>query len=155
MAIAAALAHSEGRRLAMIPVAGVLIYTTASLTAQVAIWTEACRLSRSVMQQVEPYRGRDDVALRIANMPFMFVEGPFVLKAYAFRFYGNDRRPPLPPINARAWTIQYSAQNRPIASAGIDVSSDYLDRPPDGLIELPVQLVLEPENRQPAVAGLR
>jgi hypothetical protein len=135
-------ADARRQAIAVVPLAGMMTYAAASLLYQVEVWREACSLSRGVLQQLEVYRGRGDVALAIENMPFMFVEGPYVLKAYAFRLYGDDHQPPLPPLKARAWTVRFGWNNRIIASPGIDPSADYFDRAPDGLEELVVQLDL-------------
>jgi hypothetical protein len=119
-----------------------LIYGGLSLSYQVDVWTRACQMSRDVLAQLEPYRGRRDVALSIENMPFMFVEGPYVLKAYAFRFYRDDRESPLPPVKALAFTVKFAWNSQTVATAGIDPSSDYLDRPPAGRTEQSIRLKL-------------
>jgi hypothetical protein len=140
IAVGAGLAMGESVA-RLIPVASVMAYATASLLYQVGVWSASCDLSRSVLLQLEPYRGRTDLALDIQNLPYMFVEGPYVLKAYAFRFYGDDRQQPLPPIKARARTVAFAEKHRPHeASAGIEGSSDYFDQPPAGLREESIQL---------------
>lgn len=141
-AIAVASGLAMGESLAkVIPIVSVMAYAGASLLYQVGVWSASCDLSRSVLAQLEPYRGRTDLALDIQNLPYMFVEGPYVLKAYAFRFYGDDREAPLPPIKARTWTVAFAAKHRPHeASAGIEAGSDYFDEPPAGLREETIQL---------------
>lgn len=119
-----------------------LIYGGLSLSYQVDIWTRACQMSRDVMAQLEPYRGRRDIALSIENMPFMFVEGPYVLKAYAFRYYQDDHALPLPPIKALGFTVKFAWNSQTVATTGIDPSSDYPDRPPAGLTEQSIRLKL-------------
>jgi hypothetical protein len=142
VAIAVATGLAMGESLAkVIPIVSVMTYAGASLLYQVGVWSASCDLSRSVLAQLEPYRGRTDLALDIQNLPYMFVEGPYVLKAYAFRFYGDDREAPLPPIKARTWTVAFAAKHRPHeASAGIEAGSDYFDQPPAGLREETIQL---------------
>jgi len=143
-AIALSSGLAMGESLArVIPIVSVMAYAGASLLYQVGVWSASCDLSRSVLAQLEPYRGRTDLALDIQNLPYMFVEGPYVLKAYAFRYYGDDREAPLPPIKARARTVSFAAKHRPHeASAGIEAGSDYFDEPPAGLREESIHLEL-------------
>jgi hypothetical protein len=128
--------------LTLVPLAAALVAMSASMLYQTNVWTASCQLARGVMEQLEPYRGRRDVALELQNVPFMYVEGPYVLKAYAFRFYGDDRRPPLPPVKAHGWTVKYAWNSQPLAASGIDPTSDYLDQPPAGMKEETVRLRL-------------
>lgn len=130
--------------LTLLPLAGVFVAIGASFLYQVNVWTASCQLARGVMAQLEPYRGRRDVALDLQNMPFMYAEGPYVLKAYAFRFYGDDRRPAMPPVKAHGWTVKYAWNSQTLAATGIDPTSDYLDQPPAGLTEQTLQFRLAP-----------
>ena len=140
IALASGLAMGESL-VRVIPIVSVMAYAGASLLYQVGVWSASCDLSRSVLAQLEPYRGRTDLALDIQNLPYMFVEGPYILKAYTFRFYGDDREAPLPPIKARARTVAFASKHRPHeASAGIEAGSDYFDQPPAGLREESIQL---------------
>lgn len=129
----------------VLPLAVVLLYVMTSMWYQVDVWTGASGMAQRMMAQLEPYRGRRDVALELENMPYMFVEGPFVVKAYAFKFYRDDGQQPLPPVKAHRWTIKYAWNSQPLDATGIDPTSDYLDRPPTGLTEQTVRFRLTPE----------
>jgi hypothetical protein len=64
----------------------------ASLRYQTEIWAEATRLARSCVEQFERWKDSNS-NLQITNLPFKFVEGPYILKAYAFgEYYGRSPR---------------------------------------------------------------
>jgi hypothetical protein len=124
----------------------VLAYTSTSLLYQLDLWQLACRLSQATFAELEPYRGRRDIALEIDNMPHISDEGPYVLKAYAFHFY-RDGQSPLPPIKANAARVRLAWNGQAVAPVGIDPSSDYLGLPPNGLPERSIRLTLSPVGR--------
>jgi hypothetical protein len=119
-------------------------YLGASLQYQIGLWQLACGLSRSTFAQIEPYRGRRDIALEIENMPHISAEGPYVLKAYAFRLYrtGDARTQPLPPILAHAALVKLAWNGQAVASLGVDQTSDFVDHAPAGLTPQRVRLRL-------------
>lgn len=71
-------------------VAIVFLYHTASVAYQARIWAQASLLSRAAIEQLRPYQGSGK-NVYIPNMPFWFVEGPYVLKDYAFTSYFGSR----------------------------------------------------------------
>ncbi len=121
-------------------------YLGASLQYQVGLWQLACGLSRSTFAEIEPYRGRRDIALEIENMPHISAEGPYVLKAYAFRLYrtGDARTQPLPPILAHAALVKLAWNGQAVAPLGVDQTSDFVDSTPAGLTPQAVHLRLTP-----------
>ena len=58
----------------------------ASVTGQSHLWREACRISRNCMEQFSAYRNRGR-SFFITNLPGGFLEGPYMLKPYAFSYF--------------------------------------------------------------------
>jgi hypothetical protein len=83
---------------------------TASVLHQAHIWRAASRLSRETIEWMRPHRTLDR-SLFIANFPAVFLEGPYVLKDYAFGYYFGPgfrprirvRRMTLRLVGDRAW----------------------------------------------------
>lgn len=80
----------------------VLLTAVASLNGQRAVWAEAFRLSRASVEAFRPFVGRVD-PIHIDNLPFWFVEGPYVIKSYAFAYYYYPA--PVPKASATALTL--------------------------------------------------
>ena len=80
----------------------VLLTAVASLNAQRAIWAEAFRLSRASVEAFRPFVGQVD-PIHIDNLPFWFLEGPFVIKSYAFAYYYYPAK--VPQASATALTL--------------------------------------------------
>jgi hypothetical protein len=77
-----------------------------TLAWQRDMWLAASRVSRAAILAFEPY-----VASRrsvyIPNLPLQFVQGPYILKDYAFQYYyGLDGRT-VPPVRARSLFLSY------------------------------------------------
>jgi hypothetical protein len=117
-------------------------YMGASVLYQVELWQLACRLSKTTFEQVERYRGRTGIALEIENMPHISAEGPYVLKAYAFRFYRDGESRPLPPINAHMALVKLAWNGQDVATLGVDPTSDYTAGVPAGLTPEHIRLTL-------------
>lgn len=95
-------ARSAAAWLALIVVP--IIYFAGSLHHQQRMWGVSAALARSAMQQFEPLVGSTRPVV-IANLPFWFAEGPFVLKGYAFQQYYAPR--PVPPVRAMASALAF------------------------------------------------
>lgn len=101
--LSAKLAGAKTRHaVAVAAVAVTLAHYVKSTQDQAAVWARACALSRDAITQFQPFVGRQG-SLHIANLPFSFLEGPYVLKSYAFRFYYAPR--PVPQVMATAETL--------------------------------------------------
>jgi len=130
-------------------------YMGASLLYQVELWQLACRLSQTTFEQVERYRGRTGIALEIENMPHVSTEGPYVLKAYAFRFYragesqprSHSQSQPLPPIMAHMALVKLAWNGQDVATLGVDPTSDYTADVPAGLTPEHIRLTLTQSTR--------
>jgi len=83
-------------------------YSLASLRFHADIWKASAGLSESVIRQFEPLVG-SAAPVYIENLPFWFIEGPYVLKDFAFAYYYEGR--PVPPVRAAHLTLRYG--NRP------------------------------------------
>jgi hypothetical protein len=82
----------------------VVLSQLGSVYFQSQIWSQTSALSRSAIEQIRPYAG-ESTKLYIPNLPFWYVEGPYVLKDYAFsNFFGADFRP---AVRARPMTLAY------------------------------------------------
>jgi len=64
----------------------ILVVQSASVQYQARIWRLASQLSHRTMLEMQAYRNFER-PLYIENMPAAFIEGPFVLKDYAFAVY--------------------------------------------------------------------
>lgn len=80
----------------------VLVTAVASLHAQRAVWAQACRLSRASVEAFRPFVGQVDPN-HIDNLPFWFIEGPYVIKSYAFAYYYHPQ--PVPLASATGLTL--------------------------------------------------
>src|SRR5262249_850987 len=57
------------------------------------MWTIAANVSRSVVDEMKGY-GKFERSLYVANLPAVLIEGPYVLKDYAFAdYFGRQFRP--------------------------------------------------------------
>jgi hypothetical protein len=81
-----------------------IVYFAGSVHHQQRMWSASSALARAAMQQFEPLVGTTRPVL-IANLPFWFEEGPFVLKGYAFAQYYAPR--PVPPVRAMASVLTF------------------------------------------------
>jgi hypothetical protein len=95
----------------------VLVSATASLEAQRGVWAQACRLSRDGIEAFRPFVGGGD-AVHIDNLPFWFVEGPYVLKSYAFGYYYFPA--PVPPVSATALSLTSIGGRATITTRGAE-----------------------------------
>jgi len=89
------------------------------------IWSEASLLAKESIIQVSEYI-KDSKKLYISNMPIRFVEGPYILKSNAFRFYYQD-----PKISVRSdgMILKYDKGNIVIAQRQKDTfSQDAADK---------------------------
>jgi hypothetical protein len=80
----------------------VFVTALASLNGQRAIWAQAFRLSRASVEAFRPFVGQVD-PIHIDNLPFWFLEGPYVIKSYAFAYYYHPA--PVPPATGTALTL--------------------------------------------------
>ena len=82
-----------GRRLVATCAMVLLVVQGASIAYQVKIWRDASTISRAAVQQMGAYR-HEQGPLLIANFPFWYAQGPYVLKDYAFKaYYGTSFEP--------------------------------------------------------------
>lgn len=78
---------------------GVIVVVIASqslsVVYQARLWISASRLSAQVLNEMKPY-GKFDRPLYVWNLPAVFVEGPYIVKDYAFPyFFGAKFKPSL------------------------------------------------------------
>jgi len=90
------LARIRGHELARKRIFGAAILfglagAAASTVYQANIWRYACGLSKRTVAYVLRSAHDTDKDLYIRNLPFLFIEGPFVLKSYAFPIYARHR----------------------------------------------------------------
>jgi hypothetical protein len=79
-------------------------YQAASVIHQARLWRAASVLSREAVQQMGRYRDvRRDIF--ILNMPSSFIEGPYVLKDYAFEAYFGASFKPV--VRARRMAVTF------------------------------------------------
>jgi hypothetical protein len=102
--VPAAGAGRAGRRAAFCAMVLLCGYSLASLRFHADIWKASARLSRSVIGQFEPLVG-SVTPVYIEDLPVWFIEGPYVLKDYAFSYYYQGR--PVPPVRAAHLTLRY------------------------------------------------
>lgn len=74
------------KRVAPYPAVLLLAAGITILIGQQRLWREAIRLSRSSVEQVRREMGTARF-LHVRNLPYTLLEGPYVLKSYAFRLY--------------------------------------------------------------------
>jgi hypothetical protein len=98
-------------------------YFLGGLVYQAAMWRGAASLSRSVMAQMERYRGSGRRALHIVNLPQVAVEGPWILKGYAFRQYRGGVG--MPPVRADLVLVRLTGGIQTVAPLGPDPFGDY------------------------------
>ncbi|MEO5822502.1 MAG: hypothetical protein ABIT71_18490 [Vicinamibacteraceae bacterium] len=80
----------------------VLVTALGSVNSQGTVWAEAFRLSRASVEAFRPFVGQVD-PIHIENLPFWFLEGPYVIKSYAFAYYYYPAS--VPPASATALTL--------------------------------------------------
>jgi hypothetical protein len=139
------IAAMPRRRSWLAPLALTLIagYHLGSLAYQAAMWGRAAALSRSVMAQMEQYRNAPVGRLHILNLPQVAVEGPWISKGYAFRFYRGGVG--MPPIRADLVLVRLSGGVATVAPLGADQFGDYPAG--DGGTETDVTLQFGPAPR--------
>jgi hypothetical protein len=98
-----------GRRFAAAVATLLFLYSLGGLRFHAEVWKASARLSQSVIRQFEPLV-ESTVPVYIENLPFWFIEGPYVLKEYAFSYYYGDR--PVPPVRAAQLTLRYGDGDR-------------------------------------------
>jgi hypothetical protein len=99
------LRPTASRVVALAVAAVLLVQSAASVRAQEEIWAASARLSRQAIEAFRPYVGRTD-PIHVANLPFWFEEGPYVLKSYAFGYYYHPAA--TPPVSATALSLMFS-----------------------------------------------
>jgi len=103
-------------------------YGLASLGYQAGLWRNATDLSRRSVEQFAPLADGAVPAVFIPNLPYRCVEGPYVLKAYAFEYRFAGRA--VPPVRAYGDLVTCATDPvRSIASL-FDPDSDYSREPP-------------------------
>jgi hypothetical protein len=117
-------------------------YFLGSLTYQAEMWRRAASLSRSVMTQMERYRGSGQQALHIVNLPQVAFEGPWILKSYAFHLYRGGVG--MPSVRADLVLVRLTGGITTLAPLGPDPFGDY--QAPDGRAETSVTLQLVPAS---------
>lgn len=115
----------ERSRLAPLVFAILLGSSYMSLAWQERLWSAASHLSRTAIERfatVVPARK----PIRIVDMPGRFDEGPYVLKAYAFRYFFGERL--TVPVRAEALVLGWRGDRPVVLSSALDPFSD----PPGG-----------------------
>jgi hypothetical protein len=120
-------------------------YHLGSLTYQAAMWGRAASLSRSVMAQMERYRGSGQQALYIDNLPQVSAEGPWILKGYAFRYYRGGVN--MPPVRADLVVVRLTGEIKTVLSLGPDTFGDY--QATDGRAETRITLTFGSASPSP------
>ncbi len=119
-------------------------YTLASVQFQTEIWRKATLLSRQAITQVHsPSRAVSSQPLYIENLPYQFVEGPYVLKDYAFTFY----RAAGSPVRGRGIVLTYRG-DRVIAVSSFALSVASADGPRPGERVVRLQLPIDVRVRE-------
>lgn len=123
------LARSAGAvSLGLLLVAGLVL-----LDRQRLAFREAAALSRRSIEALAPWAGKAD-RLYVPNLPSTFVEGPYVLKPYALRFYyGVDR----PTVRAEAVTLTLRGGVPRAVSSAPDPLSEHEAGPGETEVLLP------------------
>jgi hypothetical protein len=114
-----------------------------SLRYQAAIWRAATSLARESIAQMKPHASGHQ-KLFVTNLPGQFVEGPYVLKEYAFAYYFQN---PGLQVPARPMALEYTA--RGVRFAGWLKGSD---RSPDAA-ETKIDLRLDVPSVEPMPRG--
>lgn len=95
---------SHVRHAVIVVIAAVtFVYPLESLAYQSRIWRNGFAMARAAMEQVRPYAGSNQKVF-ITNLPFWFVEGPYILKDYAFTCYFGGTI----AVRARAMNVSYN-----------------------------------------------
>jgi hypothetical protein len=118
--------HRAAARSRWMAVAAAVIvcgYYAGSTVYQASLWRKAATISRLAMSQMETYRGRTDTAIHVTNLPAGSVEGPWILKAYAFRYYREGTG--MPPVRADTLLMRLSGTPAPTMALGADSFADY------------------------------
>jgi hypothetical protein len=85
--------NAAWRASGVIAMSVILVIQASSILYQAQIWRLASDVSRATVAEMRSYAGFQR-PLYIENMPNGFIEGPYVLKDYAFLFYfGSDFHP--------------------------------------------------------------
>ena len=69
-----------------------IAYPAVSVEYQARVWRGAFATARTSIAQISPYMRAPDKLLFISNLPYFFVEGPYVLKDDAFSYYFQDAK---------------------------------------------------------------
>jgi hypothetical protein len=104
---------------------------TASVLYQARIWRLGSDLSFLAMEEMRPY-GKFDRPLYVENMPAFFIEGPFVLKEYAFPLYFGSAFKPR--VRARGMALKVD-NGRPAFSGWLETDGP---RPDERVVRLRV-----------------
>ncbi|MCE7960705.1 MAG: hypothetical protein DYH06_22625, partial [Acidobacteria bacterium ACB2] len=112
---------------------GLLVAGLVLVDRQRLAYREATALSRRSLEALAPWAGKTD-RLYVPNLPSAFVEGPYVLKPYALRFYhGVDR----PTIRAEAVTLTLLGGAPRAVSSSPDPLSEHEAGPGETEVLLP------------------
>lgn len=84
----------------------VLTGASVSVWHQSRIWTQASAISRHAIDAFAPFVDRGINAVIIPELPFLYADGPYVLKDYAFAAYFHARQ--VPTIAARPMVLKFS-----------------------------------------------
>jgi hypothetical protein len=109
----------------------ILCVQAASVLYQARIWRLASDLSFLAMEEMRPY-GKFDRPLYVENMPAFFIEGPFVLKDYAFPLYLGSAFKPRVRVRGMALKVD---NGRPAFSGWLETDGP---RPDERVVRLRV-----------------
>jgi hypothetical protein len=109
----------------------ILCVQTASVLYQARIWRLGSHLSFLAMEEMRPY-GKFDRPLYVENMPAFFIEGPLVLKDYAFPLYFGSAFKPR--VRARGMALKVD-NGRPAFSGWLETDGP---RPDERVVRLRV-----------------
>ena len=146
--VVAAGAETIASRTRALVVSIVLLAAAGSVLHQAAIWKEAAFLSREAVTQVGAAMGASP-KIFVTNMPSVFLEGPYVLKEYAFRLHPLGRGA---QVRARRIALKYERGTARFAGWLDDPGSESAV-PATGEQVLTLQLPIRGFPRPPKPAG--
>jgi hypothetical protein len=115
----------------------------ASTVYQAKIWKYSCALSQQIVQYVILAAHMERRDLYIRNLPYLFIEGPFIIKSYAFSLYAQHRfNEKLPRIRCDVVHISYR-DARLIRYGGPEPSVSDYDKSREKQHEVKLDLPLE------------
>jgi hypothetical protein len=115
-------------------------YHLVSLGYQSNIWREAARLARTSVEQFASYTGSTE-PVYIPNLPYIFEQGPYVLKSYAFGFYFHGLL--VPPVRADALVLSWENGRISAVRTGPEPFSQYAGKAPAErtlILNLPIEV---------------